>query len=169
METTERKKLSNADREIARMFLSHLGTVADEGIPDSFVGRPETYLQADIESAFMHSDDMDADEKAILGILDENEIPLRTSNVIVYAARRAAEIRKDWGEALRFVKRGELLSRAIGYGFTCDDLATLAKLHKANRFRRKIEALLTDCNFHTESADFAAGRYDKYIQDKDKD
>lgn len=167
METTERKKLSNADREIARMFLSHLGAAADEGIPDSFAGSPEMYLQADIESAFMHSDDMDVAEKAILGILNENEIPLRTSSVIVYAARRSAGIRKDWGEALRFVKRGELLSRAIGYGFTRDDIATLAKLHKANRFRKKIEALLTDCNFHTESADFAAGRYDKYIQDKD--
>lgn len=161
METTERKKLSNADREIARMFLSHLGTVADEGIPDSFVGRPETYLQADIESAFTYSDDLDAAEKEILGILNKNGIPLRS--IDVPAARRSAEIRRDWRKALRSVRKGEALSGAIGYGFTHNDIVTLAKLHKANRFRKKIEDLLEDCNFHTESADFADGRYDKYL------
>lgn len=168
METTERKKLSNADREIARMFLSHLGTVADEGIPDSFAGRPETYLQADIESAFTHSDDLDATEKAILGILNRHEISSRSISIIdVPAARRSAEVRKDWRKALRSVKRGESLSGAIGYGFSRSDIATLARLHKANRFRRKIEDLLSDCNFHTESADFADGRYEKYLQQED--
>ena len=168
METTERKKLSDADREISRMFLSHLGAAADEGIPDSFAGLPEIYLQADIESAFTHSDDMDATEKAILGILNENEIPLCSISIIdVPAARRSAEVRRDWEKALRSVRKGEALSGAIGYGFTHNDIVTLAKLHKANRFRRKIEDLLSDCNFHTESADFADGRYEKYLQQED--
>ena len=168
MEITERKKLSDADREISRMFLSHLGAATDEGIPDSFTGLPEIYLQADIESAFSHSDDLDATEKAVLGILNRHEISSRSVSIIdVPAARRSAEVRKDWRKALRSVKCGESLSGAIGYGFFRSDIATLARLHKANRFRRKIEDLLSDCNFHTESADFADGRYEKYLQQED--
>ena len=77
--------------------------------------------------------------------------------------KRAKEIRNDFASALRSVKNGRELSGALGYGFSNEDIANLAKLHKANKFRRKIEDLLEDCNFHTESNDFATGDYDKYL------
>lgn len=78
-------------------------------------------------------------------------------------AYRAAEIRGNWEKALESVKRGTALSGQIDYGFGKRDISELAKLHKAGKFRQKIEDLLEDCNFHTECGDFGSGIYDKYI------
>jgi len=72
-------------------------------------------------------------------------------------------IRKDWATALKNVRYGEKLSRPIRWSFSGRDISILAKLHKSNKFRKKIEDLLTDCNFHTECSDFSLGRYDEYI------
>ena len=79
-------------------------------------------------------------------------------------AVKAAEIRRDFATALRNVKKGWELSKAISYGFTPKDIENLAKLHKANKFRKKIEDLLEDCNFHKECADFSEGKYDEYLK-----
>lgn len=73
-------------------------------------------------------------------------------------------IRKDWATALRNVRNGEKLSKPIRWSFSGRDISILAKLHKSNKFRKKIEDLLTDCNFHTECSDFSLGRYDEYIK-----
>ncbi len=78
-------------------------------------------------------------------------------------AKRAAEIRSDWADALRHVKEGCDLSGWIGYGLTKGDITNLAKLHKARKFRRKIEDLLTDCNFHYECGCFSSGEYDEFL------
>lgn len=78
--------------------------------------------------------------------------------------KREAEIRSDWAAALRSVKDGSDLSADIRYGFSELDLSILAKLHKRNRFRTKIEDLLEDCNFHAECSDFSEGNYSKYIR-----
>ena len=51
----------------------------------------------------------------------------------------------------------------IGWCFTDDDIKELARLHKANQHREKIESLLVDCNFITEACDFNAGKYDAYL------
>ena len=74
------------------------------------------------------------------------------------------EIRMDFATALSKVEKGSDLSSWLGYGFSDEDISNLAKLHKDGYFREKIEDLLTDCNFHTESADFASGNYDEYIK-----
>lgn len=73
-----------------------------------------------------------------------------------------AEIRLDFASALRDVKYGSDLSEKIKWGFTNDDLLSLMKLHKSNKFRRKIEELLTDCNFHHECGLLSEGKYDEY-------
>ena len=73
------------------------------------------------------------------------------------------DIRSDWAKALRNVRNGRNLSYKIGFGFSKEDISELAKLHQKNKFRKKIESLLEDCNFHTENADFSVGNYDKYI------
>ena len=68
----------------------------------------------------------------------------------------------DWDTELACVEHGHELSEVIGYGLTRNDISGLAALHKAGKHRKKIEELLTDCNFHTECRDFAAGSCDKY-------
>lgn len=163
----ERTNLSLADKAICRRFLPHLSEEAkNEGIPNSYTGMPELFLRADIEAAFNHSDDLDATQNAIYDILDENDIPYETiCRINVPSARKSSEIRRDWSKALRSVKNGCELSGPIDYGFSEDDIRALAKLHKQNRFRKKIEDLLEDCNFHTECADFASGKYDEYLKE----
>ena len=74
-----------------------------------------------------------------------------------------AIVRSDWYEALKNVKKGTDLSSKISYVLSDEDLSELAKLHKKNKFRKKIEDLLEDINFHQESGDFANKNYDKYI------
>ena len=64
---------------------------------------------------------------------------------------RENEIRLNWRESLENVKKGWELSGGIGYAFCQQDLLILLGFHKAGLFREKIEELLTDCNFHTES------------------
>lgn len=56
------------------------------------------------------------------------------------------------------------ISEEIGWGFYRDDILALAKLHKENKHRFWIEALLTDCNFHTECANMVKGEYDKILE-----
>ena len=79
------------------------------------------------------------------------------------AKQHDEESRQDWSAALASVEEGEDLSMDIGWCFTDDDIKELAKLHKANQHREKIESLLVDCNFITEACDFNAGKYDAYL------
>lgn len=76
------------------------------------------------------------------------------------------EIREDWETALEQVNRGSDLSSKIGYGFSKEDITELAKLHKNNICREKIEDLLTDCNFHSECGKFANGEYDEFLKEE---
>ena len=78
-------------------------------------------------------------------------------------AIKAAEIRNDFAAALSSVDYGWKLSEPLHWGFHPKDLARLAKLHKANVLREKIEDLLDDCNFHKECGDFSSGNYDEYL------
>ena len=82
---------------------------------------------------------------------------------ILEEAEQEAAIRMDFAKALKNAQKGSDLSYPLGFGFSKDDIRELAKLHKRNRYRRKIEDLLTDCNFHQECADFADGNYDEYL------
>lgn len=56
-----------------------------------------------------------------------------------------------------------MLSEEIGFRFSDEDIAALAKLHQADKYRDKIEELLVDCNFITEAIDFAQQNYDAYF------
>lgn len=76
------------------------------------------------------------------------------------------EVRADWETALEQVECGTDLSSVIGWAFSTNDITELAKLHKANKFREKIEDLLTDCNFHYECGQFANGEYDEFLKEE---
>lgn len=72
-------------------------------------------------------------------------------------------IRRDFSSALKRYKDARTIARILHYAFSKDDISALAKLHKGNRYRKKIEELLEDANFHTECGDFASGNYDMYL------
>lgn len=122
-------------------------------------------LGADMEAVFERCDiTVEEMKETINQLADDETLALLDSNPYnIEHCKDAADIRKDWAQALRSVKRGTELSYRIDFGFSEVDISELAKLHKKNKFRRKIEDLLTDCNFHTECSDFDDGLYDKYI------
>ena len=72
-------------------------------------------------------------------------------------------VRGDWAGALRKAAHGSDLSASLLYGLGEYDLKMLAILHRAGRFCKKIEELLTDCNFHKECGDFMNKRYAEYL------
>ena len=57
------------------------------------------------------------------------------------------EIHTNWAETLESAEDISMLSAAIGFGFTKDDLRELVALHQAGKYQEKIEALLVECNF----------------------
>ena len=77
--------------------------------------------------------------------------------------KKSADVRKDFKAALSKVEDGYELSEVIHWSLSSADLRNLARLHKDNVFREKIEELLEDCNFHKENADFYNGRYEDYL------
>ena len=83
--------------------------------------------------------------------------------VSVDDAYKEATIRKDFVAALKAVKKGYDLSSDLRYSLSDDDLMQLAKLHKANRFRKKIEELLKDCTCHEECDLMSSGDYSKWL------
>ncbi len=72
-----------------------------------------------------------------------------------------AAVRNNWKKAFEFSKS---LSSVISYAFSAKDVARLAKLHMEDpEYRKRIEELLTDCNFHEECASFIRGEYSRFL------
>lgn len=71
-------------------------------------------------------------------------------------------IKSDWVAAFGSTKAGSDLAHPLGYTLSGIDLKELAALHKANKYRKKIESLLTCMNFHAACQDFVYGSYAKY-------
>lgn len=137
---------------------------------DLNVNQALNVLQVDIAGALERSDDMQAARDMIEEIIDHTDNPaVIRQYVSIDAAWRDAEIRRDWASALRAVRHGEDLSRDIDWAFSTRDIENLARLHRANRFRKKIEDLLEDCNFHKEAALMCSHQYDKLLNEEDAD
>lgn len=79
------------------------------------------------------------------------------------SAIKSVEIRKDWEKAIRNTKDMTDVNSILRWSFCKNDIKELAKLHKAGKFRKKIENLLTGANFHQESGDFHDHKYDDYL------
>lgn len=75
---------------------------------------------------------------------------------------RDITIRRNFDKALSEVSHGSNLSHDLEYSFSKNDLKELAKLHKTGKHQNKIEDLLTDCNFHEESAAMESGDYSMF-------
>lgn len=109
------------------------------------------WIEADIEYALKRS--------KMQGLGKIKEIIKDIEGINLDKCLEAGRIRCDFASALKNVKHGSELSGKLGYGFSTDDLVDLMNLHKKNMFRRKIEDLLEDCNFHTESGLLSEGNY----------
>ena len=123
------------------------------------------FLESDIENIFYNYDIQEAKEYIIDKIYEYSTSREIAESIIRYInwdkCVDCATIRKDFASALKSVKKGSDLSHRINWGFSDNDIKELSKLHKANRFRRKIEDLLTDCNFHTECSLMHDRKYDE--------
>ena len=124
------------------------------------------WLESDIGSVLKWSDNLneafdDVKEFVLNVTIMGKEISDKINWSHIY---RAAEIRHDWATALRGVKNGTALSSSIDWSFSSEDIRALAKLHKSNKFRQKIEDLLEDCNFHYECGKFADKKYDEFLE-----
>ena len=74
------------------------------------------------------------------------------------------EIRSDFASALRKVRDGAILAGKLGWAFSDQDLRQLVELHRKNRFRKKIEDMLTDANFHTEATLLFERKYNELLE-----
>lgn len=87
----------------------------------------------------------------------------RTLNLYYENTIQKDKIRRNFADALSEYEVNEI-ARILEYGLSKSDLSELAKLHKANHFRAKIEDLLTTDNFHTDCDNFVKENYDLYIE-----
>ena len=126
-------------------------------------GNPIIHMAADVESVLVKAEDTEATGARIYSTAVKTgantEILLEVEKMID-KGKKSASIRHDWPAAFRKVRNGRELSGVIDWAFYKDDLRTFLKLHKANRFRKKIEDLLTDCNYHTFCGYLSVGEYD---------
>ena len=121
------------------------------------------WLENDISESLSTAEDMSEVREEIENLLKSSWAYGKINKIIsVDKAYRRAEVRKDFATALRGVKNGAALSGILGWAFSDEDLKQLARLHKSNRFRKKIEELLTDCNFHSECALMSSKRYSEF-------
>ena len=127
-------------------------------------GRIECHVAADIEGIALSSENpeetLERFRKEILALEDGGKIlyALNWTNI-----EKSFAIRRDFASALRNVKEGRKLAPDLGWSFYDRDIVELAKLHKAGKFRKKIEDLLEDCNFHYECGLLAAKEYDELL------
>lgn len=140
----------------------------DEVPPFDAVGRAMLYLEADLEAILMKNS-----EDAVRRSMERHAHGMRlleeTMECVEFdKAVAAASVRKDFEGALKGVKKGRDLSEKIQWRLSDEDLMVLAGLHKDGRMRKKIEDLLTDCNFHAECSLFLMGRYDEFLPGREK-
>jgi hypothetical protein len=130
----------------------------------SFVkGNPIIHMEADVDSVLVGAEDTEATGARIYSTAVKtgaNAEVLSEVEKMIDKGKKSAAIRHDWPAAFRKVRNGRDLSHAIGWGFYKDDLRTFIELHKANKFRKKIEDVLEDCNYHT---------FCGYLSEKDYD
>lgn len=121
---------------------------------------PERCLMVDVEQAIIDGHQAEIEEMLRrTGLEREIRSAIQWDRIL-----QTVRVRNDFPSALRNVKRGADLSHILRYSFSHNDLVTLAKLHRKNRFRKKIEDLLEDCNYHYVCGMLASGEYDALEQ-----
>lgn len=121
-----------------------------------------SWLGTDVESILTEFPDS---EEEVLEMIQKSRYgeEILQKYIKMEEINKAVSVRRDFLTALKSVREGSDLSGILHYGFSKKDIRELAKIHKSGKCRTKIESLLTDCNYHTESGDFHARRYDAYL------
>lgn len=154
-----REEMSRLDSIIGAKYLGDGSPIPEDQMHIAYM-----WLENDISSSLSKSEDIDETFGEICEILQESPLYDDINEVVsLHKAYRRAEIRQDFATALRNVKNGSALSGVLGWSFSDEDLKNLAKLHKSNKFRKKIEDLLTDCNFHYECELMSSKDYSKWL------
>ena len=113
---------------------------------------------------------IDAEEagKDILSMIKSSEYgeEILARYISMSAVMEEVGIRKDFLSAFMTIKDVSRLANKLGYALGESDLEQLARLHKSNRCRKRIERLLTVCNFHCECGKFIRKEYDEFINIK---
>ena len=137
-----------------------------EGTAQPTLLTADLWLKNDIAAILMKFENYLVDTKdEIVGEIEKSPYGKEIMEILNFdKIMKSVLIRKDFKTALSKVKNGSSLSEKLGYSLSPGDLKELAKLHKSNKCRRKIEELLTDCNFHTECGKFASKQYDEYLK-----
>lgn len=133
-----------------------------KGQPNPELYQAVDWLRADIEHIML---DFPGSREDILNLIRTNKYGKEIlKEIALNKIDRNVEIRSDFAAALKSVKSGSDLSSDLRWNLSNKDICKLAKLHQKNKYRKKIESLLTDCNFHYECGKFINGEYDEFIQ-----
>ena len=124
------------------------------------------WLRNDIVSVLSDTKiDMEIAKNTILSMINDTKYAtdILDHEVKMVFIMKEVEVRRDFLSALKNVKDGSDLTSIIGYSLGDNDIKQLALLHKSNKCRRKIEDLLTACNFHYECGTFANKDYAEFF------
>ena len=157
------KTMCELDEKIWNKYYPQDSTEEKPGLHTAYI-----WLRNDIVHILADNDiDTMEAEKEILAMIKETKYSkeILTEYIKWGSIKNEVEIRVDYQAAFKKVKSGSSLSHEINYTLGKNDLKQLAKLHKSNRCRKKIEDLLTDCNFHYECSKFANREYEEFLQD----
>ena len=153
------KVLLDLDNEIAAHFNLTLTVAPNENVA-------AMWLNADIPYILLKQEEGDREkaEEYVKAKIDATGRAAEIYKVINWnSIKENVKIRSDFASALRKVKNGAELAGRLGWSFSDDDLRQLTALHRKNRFRQKIEDLLTDANFHSECILLQDRKYDELL------
>lgn len=120
------------------------------------------WLSADVESILTEFPDSEED---VLEMIQKSRYgeEILQKYIRIEEVKKAVSVRRDFLTALKSVKEGSDLAGVLHFGLSKKDIRELAKIHKSGKCRTKIENLLINCNYSTESGDFHAKRYEEYL------
>lgn len=136
-----------------------------EGGDEPQLNMAADYLKSDICALLCDFPESEPDIVATIKELPHGDVILKCY-IDMEQIRKKAAIRRDFDSALRSVKDGTELSSDLDWSFREKDIAELARLHKEKKHRKKIEELLTDCNFHYECGKLIAGEYEEFLKEE---
>lgn len=129
------------------------------------------FLKYDIIGLLSERDcDIDVRYKEIEDIINSSEYAddINKEFSLKLSCYDVALLKRDLASALKAYRDVAELSSIFNYSFTNDDLKDFVALHRKNRFRNKIEKLLTNCNFHHECSMLCNKEYDELLNELNK-
>lgn len=169
-------ELTGKDLAVARVMVrldDKLWNMYCPDNPGSTSGRTlenaHVWLQNDIKSILADSEDVREMADQICAVIRKEYYGQEVLSRYIHMDRLQEEVNErnevvgDFPAALKRVRYGYQLSPALRYCFSKDELIELGDLHRSGRFRKKIEELLTDCNFHSECGFLAKKRYSEFV------